>query len=130
MASSGCKVQRGAQLAVEQVGITVALLQQQLCCFDFPVPGWDQTKLHHDSSPTGQTWIHQTLSDLPAGVVNGSPVVAVKLLDGEAAVQKLREQLGVSFTGAAVEGKVVHPLALPAEIFVHMDTFLQTLDAR
>lgn len=54
-------------------------------------------------------------SDSPAGIVNGSPVVTVQLLDGETAVQKLREQLRVSFTGAAVERKVIHPLALPAE---------------
>ena len=54
-------------------------------------------------------------SHSPACVVNGSPVVAVQLLDGEAAVQEFREQLRVSFTGAAVEREVVHPLTLPAE---------------
>lgn len=59
-------------------------------------------------------------SDSPAGVVNGSPVVAVQLLDWETAVQKLRQQLCVSFTGTAVEGEVVHPLALPAENFVNI----------
>lgn len=57
----------------------------------------------------------------PACVVNGSPVVAVQLLDWEAAVQEFREQLRVSFTGAAVEREVVHPLALPAESFVYID---------
>lgn len=56
--------------------------------------------------------------DSPAGVVHGSPVVAVQLLDGETAVQELGQQLRVSLTGAAVEGEVVHPLTLPAEHFV------------
>ena len=40
-------------------------------------------------------------------------MVAVQLLDGEAAVEELGEQLSVSLTGAAVEGEVVHPLPLP-----------------
>lgn len=57
------------------------------------------------------------MSSSPAGVVNGSPVVTVQLLDRETAVQKLGQQLCVSFTGTAVEGEVVHPLALPAENF-------------
>lgn len=39
VASSGCKVQGGAELAVQQVGITVTLLQQQLGCLNFTVPG-------------------------------------------------------------------------------------------
>lgn len=47
--------------------------------------------------------------------MNRSPVVAVQLLDGETAVQKLGEQLSVSFTGTTMEREVIHPLALPAE---------------
>lgn len=43
VASSGCKVQRGAELAIEQVRVTVSLLQQQFGCFNFTVPGWKQT---------------------------------------------------------------------------------------
>lgn len=39
MASSGCKVQRGAELAVQQVWITVTFFEQQLCRIDFTVPG-------------------------------------------------------------------------------------------
>ena len=36
--SSGCEVQRGAELTVQQVRITVPFLQQQLGCLDFAVP--------------------------------------------------------------------------------------------
>lgn len=52
--------------------------------------------------------------------MNRSPVVAVQLLDGETTVQKLGEQLSVSFTGATMERKVIHPLALPAEKLVDL----------
>lgn len=42
-------------------------------------------------------------------------MVAVQLLDGETAVQQLGEQLGVPFTGTAMEREVFHPLAFPAQ---------------
>lgn len=45
--------------------------------------------------------------------MDGGPVVAVQLLNRETAVQELREQLGVAFTGTAVKGEVVHPLPIP-----------------
>lgn len=44
MASSGCEVKRGAELAIEQVWIAVTFLQQQLCCLHFTVPGKEQTQ--------------------------------------------------------------------------------------
>ncbi|TNN47414.1 hypothetical protein EYF80_042417 [Liparis tanakae] len=43
VASPGRKVQRRAQLAVQQVGITVPLLQEQLGGLRFAVPGRDHT---------------------------------------------------------------------------------------
>lgn len=42
-------------------------------------------------------------------------MVAVQLLNRETAVQELREQLGVAFTGTAVQGEVVHPLPIPGK---------------
>ena len=68
------------------------------------------TTIHHHSQ--GKL---QFNSDSPAGVVNGSPVVTVQLFDWEPTVQKLREQLCISFTGTTMEGEVVHPLPLPAD---------------
>lgn len=77
-------------------------------------------KLHHNSSLRGQNrngehrggWA----SNSPAGVVDGGPVVTVHLRNWEAAVQELREQLSVPFTGTAVKGEVVHPLPIPKKI--------------
>lgn len=83
VASSGCKVQRGAELAIEQVRVTVALLQQQLGCFDFTVPGWKQTNTSSSLTKHGpmKTKNSQMLADSPARIVNRSPVVTVQLLD-------------------------------------------------
>lgn len=53
--------------------------------------------------------------------MNGGPVVTVQLLNRETAVQELREQLGVTFTGTAVEGEVVHPLPIPEKQNNHLE---------
>lgn len=78
----------------------------------------DETRSH---PPGSLRWA----SDSPAGVVNRSPVVAVQLLDRETAVQKLGEQLSVSFTGTTMEREVFHPLSLPAGQFF---SYLLSLD--
>lgn len=43
VASSGCKVQRGAELAVQQVWITVTFLHQQLGRLHFTMPEGNHT---------------------------------------------------------------------------------------
>lgn len=67
------------------------------------------------------SWAVRWAGDSPAGIVYGSPVIVVQLLDWETAVQKLRDQLSVSFQGAAVERKVVHPLVIPVETGIYAE---------
>lgn len=76
-------------------------------------PNASFTTTHHweDKIKNREHWIGWA-SNSPAGVVNGGPVVTVHLRNGEAAVQELREQLSVPFTGTAVKGEVVHPLPI------------------
>lgn len=45
VASSSCKVQRGAELAIQQVWIAVTFLKQQFSGLDFAMPGWKHKKM-------------------------------------------------------------------------------------
>lgn len=58
----------------------------------------------------------------PARVMNGSPVIAVQLFHGEAAVQELAEEVCVTLAGATVQREVIHPLAFPEEMRRYLST--------